>query len=48
VSLEVEVDPKFLAIPENPEFAPKSPTKGAPKFFKTILEKGAESPLQNE
>jgi hypothetical protein len=43
VSLEVELD--FNTIPENPELqsGALSPTKGAPRFFKTILEKG-ESP----
>jgi hypothetical protein len=44
----VEIDTGFLAIPENPEFAPKSPTKGAPRFFKKILEEGGQSPVAKE
>lgn len=42
-SLEMELEPKdFLAISESPELisGAKSPTKGAPQFFKTILEEG--------
>jgi hypothetical protein len=48
VSLEVEIDNKnFQTISEDPELASgcMSPTKGAPKFFKKILEEGTESPI---